>query len=59
MSDDGDFAGAVRLIHFSDIHVQAEHPRWQLGDWFSRRATGWFNLRCLGRGKRFSQASRV
>jgi 3',5'-cyclic AMP phosphodiesterase CpdA len=60
MSDNRDFAGAaVRLIHFSDIHVQAEHARWQLGDWFSRRTTGWFNLRRLGRGKRFSQASRV
>jgi len=50
---------SIRLIHFSDIHLPPPHARWALGDWFSKRATGWFNLRCLGRGRRFALADRA
>src|SRR5689334_17624938 len=50
---------SVRLIHFSDIHVTPPQVRWPLRDWFSKRATGWFNLRWLGRGRRFALADRA
>src|SRR5919204_5421868 len=52
-------ASAVRLVHFSDIHLAAPGAVWRPGDWFSKRLTGWMNLRWSGRGKRFRQAKKV
>ena len=49
----------IKLAHFSDIHVGAPNCSWKAGDWFNKRLPGWFNLRCLGRGHRFSQAHAV
>src|SRR5258708_16776323 len=49
----------VRLAHFSDIHVQAPQLGWKTADWFTKRATGWLNLRWLGRGRSFRQAEKV
>jgi 3',5'-cyclic AMP phosphodiesterase CpdA len=37
----------------------AAAPRWHYRDWLSKRATGWFNLRFLGRGHYFRDADRV
>ncbi len=49
----------VRLAHLSDIHITAEPLGWRHRDWFSKRLTGWFNLRCLGRGESFAAAEDV
>jgi len=49
----------IRLAHFSDIHVSALTNEWQPRDWFSKRLTGWINLRFLGRGARFQYADQV
>jgi 3',5'-cyclic AMP phosphodiesterase CpdA len=49
----------VRLAHFSDIHVCAKPLGWTARDWFSKRFTGWLNLRFLGRAHRFRDADRV
>ena len=49
----------LRLAHLSDIHIAAREPRWAMRDWFSKRLTGWFNLRSIGRGHRFRQAEEV
>jgi 3',5'-cyclic AMP phosphodiesterase CpdA len=43
----------VRLVHVSDVHVAAAGARWRPRDFFSKRLTGWINLRLLGRGTRF------
>jgi 3',5'-cyclic AMP phosphodiesterase CpdA len=50
---------AVRLAHFSDIHVTARPLGWRAGDYFSKRFTGWLNLALLGRGYRFRGADAV
>jgi 3',5'-cyclic AMP phosphodiesterase CpdA len=50
---------AIRLAHFSDIHVTAEQLGWGLADWFNKRGPGWFNLKWLGRRHRFREAERV
>jgi 3',5'-cyclic AMP phosphodiesterase CpdA len=50
---------AVRLAHFSDIHVTARQLRWRPVDWFNKRVTGWINLQVLGRGHRFRDADKV
>jgi 3',5'-cyclic AMP phosphodiesterase CpdA len=52
-------ATAVRLAHFSDLHLTAPQVHWRPADWLSKRLTGWFNLRWLGRGYRFRQADAV
>jgi 3',5'-cyclic AMP phosphodiesterase CpdA len=49
----------VRLAHFSDIHVSAQHPGWRARDWLSKRASGWINLSVLGRAQRFARADEV
>jgi 3',5'-cyclic AMP phosphodiesterase CpdA len=49
----------IKLAHFSDIHVSSPNSSWKAADWFNKRLPGWFNLRCLGRGHRFSQAETV
>lgn len=43
----------IRLAHLSDIHVTAPPCRWHPRDWFNKRLPSWFNLRFLGRGRRF------
>ena len=50
---------AVRLVHLSDIHVTAPAYRWFAEDWFNKRLPAWFNLRWLGRGRRFHHADTV
>jgi 3',5'-cyclic AMP phosphodiesterase CpdA len=50
---------AVRLAHFSDIHLTANSLDWQRGDWLSKRLPGWVNLKWLGREYRFRRADRV
>jgi 3',5'-cyclic AMP phosphodiesterase CpdA len=50
---------AIRLAHFSDIHVTAPACVWRPGDYFNKRLTSWVNLRLLGRGRRFRHADRV
>ena len=49
----------VRLAHFSDVHLTSKPLGWRPRDWFSKRATGWVNVRLLGRGRRFKQAPTV
>jgi 3',5'-cyclic AMP phosphodiesterase CpdA len=50
---------AVRLAHLSDIHISATPQGWRLRDYFSKRVTGWINLRVLGRGRSFAMADAV
>ena len=50
---------AVRLVHLSDIHVTVPACRWHREDWFNKRLPAWFNLRWLGRGRRFFNADAV
>jgi 3',5'-cyclic AMP phosphodiesterase CpdA len=50
---------AVHLVHFSDIHVTAEHLGWKRADWLNKRGPGWLNLKGLGREYRFRDADRV
>jgi 3',5'-cyclic AMP phosphodiesterase CpdA len=50
---------AVRMTHFSDIHVTTAPLGWKPGDWLNKRLPGWFNLRFLGREHRFHDADRV
>jgi 3',5'-cyclic AMP phosphodiesterase CpdA len=50
--------GAVRLAHFSDIHITTRSS-WQREDWLNKRMGAWINLRILGRGYRFRRAERV
>jgi 3',5'-cyclic AMP phosphodiesterase CpdA len=50
---------AVRLAHFSDIHITAPTFRWQSGDYFTKRLPGWINYRWLGRRHRFRDADQV
>src|SRR5437899_9208304 len=51
-------AGVV-LAHFSDVHLTVRRLGWLLRDLASKRVTGWFNLKALGRGKRFEHAEVV
>lgn len=50
---------SVRLVHFSDIHLTAKPLGWRPRDWFSKRVSGWFNVRVMGRGRRFHIAPTV
>lgn len=50
---------AVRLAHFSDIHVTVRPLGWALHDLRSKRVSGWFNLKALGRGHNFRHANAV
>jgi 3',5'-cyclic AMP phosphodiesterase CpdA len=50
---------AVRLIHFSDVHITSKPLGWRGRDLASKRFTGWLNLRLLGRGRRFRHAPHV
>jgi len=54
------YAGnAVRLAHFSDIHVTCRPLGWQREDWLNKRLAAWMNLRILGRAHRFRHADQV
>src|SRR5436309_1761096 len=53
-----DEPGAIRLAHFSDIHVSAAGA-WRLRDFFNKRMSAWLNLRLLGRGHSFRHTDRV
>jgi 3',5'-cyclic AMP phosphodiesterase CpdA len=55
----GEDPSAVRLAHFSDVHVTAPACSWSRPDWFNKRMSAWVNLRVLGRGYRFRHAERV
>jgi 3',5'-cyclic AMP phosphodiesterase CpdA len=50
---------AVRLAHFSDVHLTVGRLGWVLRDLRSKRVTGWFHLRALGRGRQFRHAEAV
>ena len=49
----------IRLAHISDLHVPVKRPGWGMRDLFTKRATGWINVRLLGRGRRFRHARQV
>lgn len=49
----------VKLTHFSDVHLTAESLGWRVRDVLGKRATGWVNVRLLGRGHRFRHANPV
>ena len=49
----------LRLAHFSDVHLTAKPLGWHPRDLFSKRVTGWVNVRMLGRGKSFRFAPQV
>src|SRR5947209_3945094 len=55
----GNGTPAIRLAHLSDVHVTTRQLGWRTRDWFSKRVTGWINLRCLGRGKNFRHSERI
>lgn len=50
---------AIRLAHFSDVHLTADPLGWRAADWLSKRVSGWLNLRVFGRGRRFARADEV
>src|SRR5438094_2107763 len=50
---------AVRLVHFSDIHLTCRPLGWQRDDWFNKRFAAWLNLRVLGRALRFRHAEQI
>lgn len=50
---------AVKLCHFSDIHLTARPLGWTVRDVLGKRSTGWMNLALLGRGVRFHHAPLV
>jgi 3',5'-cyclic AMP phosphodiesterase CpdA len=50
---------SVRLAHLSDVHITTTPLGWQRRDWFSKRVTGYINLRWLGRRRRFRSAAEV
>lgn len=47
---------AVRLLHFSDVHLTAKRLGWRRRDFSTKRLTGWVNIKVLGRGRRFKLA---
>ncbi len=59
MSTPPSVPSAVRLAHFSDIHLTAEPLGWRATDWLSKRTSGWLNLSVFGRGRRFRRAEEV
>ncbi|HEY2783840.1 MAG TPA: metallophosphoesterase [Fimbriiglobus sp.] len=50
---------SVKLAHFSDVHLTADPLGWRLRDVLSKKASGWMNVRLLGRGRRFKYANAV
>ncbi len=58
MTPDVDNLSAVRLAHFSDIHLTGTPLGWRGRDLLTKRMTGWMNLK-LGRGRRFRDAGQI
>jgi 3',5'-cyclic AMP phosphodiesterase CpdA len=50
---------AVRLVHFSDVHLTARRLGWRPGDLATKRVSGWVNMRLLGRARRFRHAPQL
>src|SRR3954463_13058763 len=50
---------STRLAHFSDVHLTIRPLGWALHDLRTKRLSGWFHLRALGRGKQFRLAHDV
>ena len=50
---------AIRLAHFSDVHLTTPNLGWKRRDVLSKKVTGWINVKLLGRGKRFRHAPTV
>ena len=50
---------AVRLVHFSDVHLTARRLGWSPRDLATKRLSGWVNMRLLGRARRFRHAPEV
>lgn len=50
---------SVLLAHVSDIHITMKPLRLNRRDLFTKRLTGWINLRYLGRARRFRMAEEV
>jgi 3',5'-cyclic AMP phosphodiesterase CpdA len=46
----------LRLAHFSDVHLTSKKLGWRKRDFFSKKVTGWVNIRFLRRGARFKHA---
>jgi 3',5'-cyclic AMP phosphodiesterase CpdA len=59
MSTPTEPATTVRLAHISDLHLPTPLTGWRRRDWFSKRLTGWINLRWLGRQRRFRHAADI
>lgn len=51
--------GGVRLAHFSDIHLTTRPLGWALHDVRTKKLSGWFHLRALGRGRQYRLAHEV
>jgi 3',5'-cyclic AMP phosphodiesterase CpdA len=49
----------IKLAHFSDVHLTAASVGWKVRDLFGKRASGWVNVRLMGRAHRFRYANRV
>lgn len=50
---------ALRLLHYSDVHLTVPDLGWRPRDVLSKKAVGWVNVRFLGRGRRFKHAAVV
>src|SRR5262245_47841300 len=48
----------TRFAHFSDVHLTTQPLGWALRD-LSKRVSGWFHLRALGRGRQFRLAHEI
>jgi 3',5'-cyclic AMP phosphodiesterase CpdA len=49
----------LRLAHFSDVHLTTRPLGWALHDLRTKKLSGWFHLRALGRGRQFRLAHDV
>lgn len=49
----------IKLAHFSDVHLTSPRLGWRVRDMFGKRASGWVNVKFLGRGTRFQHANAV
>jgi len=50
---------AIRLAHFSDVHLTARSLGWTVTDFFGKRLTGYYNNHLSARRRRFAQAEPV
>jgi len=50
---------AIRLAHFSDVHLPSDRLGSRVRDVFGKRASGWVNVAVLGRRRRFRFANAV